>query len=450
MIALSAAGRARFEQFPDVLADDLFLDSLFSAARTRGAHLRHHRGRDAAPDPRPRRAADPRAPRERRPARGGRPAGVRASSRTSWFTDVVLRRPWLRTGGRRLRRAHPRRRPPRAAAAANGGSSTRRRAWREARTDGPSRRPQHLLPRHRRRRAATIDDDEARYWITADEYLRILDEIATWPATVISFDDGNASDVEIGLPGLLERGLTGTFFVLAGRLDTAGSVTTQQVAELGAAGMRVGSHGMDHVVVAVDVPRRPAPGARRGPRGHRRRSPGTSTEAALPRGQYDRGTLGRVAPAGVHGRAHLRPAPRDGRGVAPAAVQRDARRHAPDPGPGGTGPPAGRTGGRRSRPRGCSSAGADRHDAVRARRLAQVARAQQPAQRGPARLACRAGPGCPHGRRAPPRRRPSRPGPCRRPYRRSRLATSSRHSPGLPAEPPSRCTACAVGTNHVG
>ena len=31
MIALSAAGRARFERFPDVLADDLFLDSLFSA-----------------------------------------------------------------------------------------------------------------------------------------------------------------------------------------------------------------------------------------------------------------------------------------------------------------------------------------------------------------------------------------------------------------------------------
>ena len=31
MIALSPAGRARFEQFPEMVADDLFLDSLFSA-----------------------------------------------------------------------------------------------------------------------------------------------------------------------------------------------------------------------------------------------------------------------------------------------------------------------------------------------------------------------------------------------------------------------------------
>ena len=137
----------------------------------------------------------------------------------------------------------------------------------------------------------SIDDDEARYWITADEYLRILDEIATWPATVISFDDGNASDVEIGLPGLLERGLTGTFFVLAGRLDTAGSVTSEQVAGLGAAGMRVGSHGMDHVSwrsMSPDVQRRELVEAREVIEA----IAGDVTEAALPRGQYDRGTLG--------------------------------------------------------------------------------------------------------------------------------------------------------------
>ena len=136
----------------------------------------------------------------------------------------------------------------------------------------------------------TIDDDEARYWITADEYLRILDEIATWPATVISFDDGNASDVEIGLPGLLERGLTGTFFVLAGRLDTAGSVTSEQVAGLRAAGMQVGSHGMDHVSwrsMSPDVRRRELVEAREVIEA----IAGDVTEAALPRGQYDRGTL---------------------------------------------------------------------------------------------------------------------------------------------------------------
>lgn len=135
-----------------------------------------------------------------------------------------------------------------------------------------------------------IDDDEAKYWITADEYLRILDEIATWPATVLSFDDGNASDVEIGLPGLVERGLTATFFVLAGRLDTAGSLTSQQVAGLVDAGMRVGSHGMDHVSW-----RGMSPAARRRELVEAREViaavAGEVTEAALPRGQYDRGTL---------------------------------------------------------------------------------------------------------------------------------------------------------------
>ena len=64
-----------------------------------------------------------------------------------------------------------------------------------------------------------IDDDEARYWVTRDGYLRILDEVVTWPAMSLSFDDGNASDVELGLPAPFERGLSATFFVLAGRLD---------------------------------------------------------------------------------------------------------------------------------------------------------------------------------------------------------------------------------------
>ena len=46
----------------------------------------------------------------------------------------------------------------------------------------------------------------------------------------ISFDDGNASDLEIGLPALLERGLTATFFVLAGRLGRPGSLDADEVA----------------------------------------------------------------------------------------------------------------------------------------------------------------------------------------------------------------------------
>ena len=95
--------------------------------------------------------------------------------------------------------------------------------------------------------ARELEPGESRYWISVDTYQRMLDEIATWPSVRISFDDGNASDVEIGLPGLIERGLTADFFVLAGRLDAPGSLGEAAVKELAASGMTIGTHGMRHI-----------------------------------------------------------------------------------------------------------------------------------------------------------------------------------------------------------
>src|SRR3712207_5181342 len=78
-----------------------------------------------------------------------------------------------------------------------------------------------------------LEPGEAPYWIGVDTYHRVLDDLASWPLPVrISFDDGNASDVEIGLPGLLSRGLTADFFVLAGRLGQTGSLDEPAVKEL--------------------------------------------------------------------------------------------------------------------------------------------------------------------------------------------------------------------------
>lgn len=135
-----------------------------------------------------------------------------------------------------------------------------------------------------------VDDAEARYWVTRDGFLRLLDEVAGWPAAALSFDDGNASDVEIGLPALDERGLTATFFVLAGRFATPGSLTTDDVRALAAAGMAVGSHGMDHVSW-----RHLDPAARTRELVEARAAiaavAGPVDRAALPRGQYDRTTL---------------------------------------------------------------------------------------------------------------------------------------------------------------
>ena len=106
-----------------------------------------------------------------------------------------------------------------------------------------------------------LEPGEARYWITTQQFESILDEIATWPTLRISFDDGNRSDIEYGLPALVERGLTATFFVLAGRLTTPGSLDAAAVAELRDAGMTIGSWAYmaperlsdDQTTKAVDI-----------------------------------------------------------------------------------------------------------------------------------------------------------------------------------------------------
>lgn len=91
-----------------------------------------------------------------------------------------------------------------------------------------------------------LEPGEDRYWIGADLFHAVLDEVRAWPSVRISFDDGNTSDVRIGLPALLERDLTADFFVLAARLDAAGSLDEEAVRELRRNGMGIGSHGMWH------------------------------------------------------------------------------------------------------------------------------------------------------------------------------------------------------------
>ncbi|MFC7533546.1 polysaccharide deacetylase family protein [Actinoplanes sp. GCM10030250] len=139
-----------------------------------------------------------------------------------------------------------------------------------------------------------LEIGEDRYWISEELFHAVLDEIRTWPSVRISFDDGNASDVEIGLPALLERGLTADFFVIAARLDKPGSLGTEDVRLLHRNGMGIGTHGMwhrpwrgmdpatsddelvaarDRIAAAVGVP--------------------VST-AACPLGRYDRELLGRM------------------------------------------------------------------------------------------------------------------------------------------------------------
>lgn len=100
--------------------------------------------------------------------------------------------------------------------------------------------------------ARELEPGEDSYWIDVDTFHRILDDLVSGtdtgalPTLRLSFDDSNTSDLTIGLPALTQRGLTADFFVLAGRLDSAGSLGPDDVRELRHHGMTIGTHGMHH------------------------------------------------------------------------------------------------------------------------------------------------------------------------------------------------------------
>jgi len=94
--------------------------------------------------------------------------------------------------------------------------------------------------------ARELDPDEDRTWVGVEQFDQLLDFAAGRQDIRITFDDGNASDVAIALPRLIERGLTAEFFVLAGMLGRPGRLDADGVRELARAGMSVGSHGWAH------------------------------------------------------------------------------------------------------------------------------------------------------------------------------------------------------------
>jgi peptidoglycan/xylan/chitin deacetylase (PgdA/CDA1 family) len=137
----------------------------------------------------------------------------------------------------------------------------------------------------------SMEPGEPDYWVSVDLFQQVLDEVARHPGVRLSFDDGNSSDVEVGLPALVERGLDADFFVLAGRLGQPGSLAPQDVEALARAGMSIGSHGMDHRPWrGMDTPttERELVVARREIEAVAGRRVDT---AALPLGRYDRRTL---------------------------------------------------------------------------------------------------------------------------------------------------------------
>lgn len=139
---------------------------------------------------------------------------------------------------------------------------------------------------------------EAGYWVGRDVFLRVLDVVTTLENVRLSFDDGNRSDADVALPALRDRGLTATFFPLAGRLDDSVSLGSDDLRALRSGGMSIGSHGWTHTswrgltdaeagreFIEARTALEEASGA-------------SITEAAFPLGGYDRTSLRRLKTAG--------------------------------------------------------------------------------------------------------------------------------------------------------
>ncbi|MBD9453467.1 polysaccharide deacetylase family protein [Rhizobium sp. RHZ02] len=94
-----------------------------------------------------------------------------------------------------------------------------------------------------------LDHGEADYWISLDRFCDILDRVSHHvdrDKFLITFDDGNLSDLRLAAPELCRRDLGAEFFVLTGRFDKTGSLDRNDVRCLLKMGMRIGSHGIDH------------------------------------------------------------------------------------------------------------------------------------------------------------------------------------------------------------
>ena len=92
----------------------------------------------------------------------------------------------------------------------------------------------------------TLTEEEDAVWLDHDAFEEILDAIKALGRTWLTFDDGNASDLDIALPSLLRRNLKADFFISTGKVGCDGYLNASQVREIANAGMGIGNHGISH------------------------------------------------------------------------------------------------------------------------------------------------------------------------------------------------------------
>jgi peptidoglycan/xylan/chitin deacetylase (PgdA/CDA1 family) len=91
-----------------------------------------------------------------------------------------------------------------------------------------------------------IDPGEKSVWLTCERFERVLDRLSGRDDVKVTFDDGNQSDRVQAVPRLLKRGLRADFFIVAARIGRPGYLNRDDLNELTAAGMDIGTHGSVH------------------------------------------------------------------------------------------------------------------------------------------------------------------------------------------------------------
>jgi peptidoglycan/xylan/chitin deacetylase (PgdA/CDA1 family) len=146
----------------------------------------------------------------------------------------------------------------------------------------------------------SVDPDEVPYWLTPAQLIEALDLLtASGAPFLVTFDDGNASDLSAGMPACRDRGIEAIFFVCSDRVGHPGYLDAdglRYLASLPQVG--IGSHGKRHVNWRTLDPAALADEVA-GSRAELEALTGRPVRAAgLPFGAYDRRVLAAVKAAG--------------------------------------------------------------------------------------------------------------------------------------------------------
>lgn len=97
------------------------------------------------------------------------------------------------------------------------------------------------------------------YWVPFNEFAEFFERVEANAAEAgidieITSDDGFVSDYEQLLPWLVERGVGATFFIPTAFVGREHRLTSHQLREMRMLGMRIGSHGHEHIDWALAQP----------------------------------------------------------------------------------------------------------------------------------------------------------------------------------------------------